>query len=352
LFSKRFLIAIFSLLLLQACKHPLAIEGEGDIVERLAGVRGCTLQEFQADDPRCTENEVLEADYLVSYEAIPHPGWVFTGWEGTGCSVTTDEGYCEYNMPQAFVDFTDENWPGVPFPPTTAVFKLLDQAVVDAYASEIADQVVSAGCQACHVEAGAAGFTRLVFDANPSDEQNAINIDAFRSLIQTEADGVEFILSKTRGDSDHQGGSVFSASSDEYQSLENFLGLLEDAVNAAAKAGLIVTGTEVSPGSYSFVISQSAVTDPIQTKTFIPLNFQVSLPSLVLGSPGGTLTDGTTTLVPALSGWTDATGAAPSMDPNLITGTVTAEGTPGIDFSVTEVPWFFGSEERLEGFVE
>ena len=352
MFPMRFLLAIFSLLLLQACKHPLAIEGEGDIVERLAGVRGCTLQEFQAGDPRCTENEVLESEYVVSYEAIPHPGWVFSGWTGTGCATVTDDGYCGYSQSQAWVDLTDMNWPGISFPPTTAVFKLLDKAVMDTFASEVADQVVSAGCLACHVEAGEAGFTQLVFDANPSEGQNAVNIDAFRNLIESEPNGGEYILSKTRGDNDHLGGSVFSASSEEYQSLSSFLSLLQKAVTAGAKAGLIVTGTEVSPGSYSFVISQSAKIDPIQNKTFIPLNFQVSLPDLVLGSPGGTLTDGTTTFTPALSGWTDVTNVAPSIDPNLITGTVTAEGAPGIDFSVTEVPWFFGSEERLEGFVQ
>ena len=79
MFSLRLAIIISCLLLMQACKHPLAIEGEGDIVERLDGARGCTLEQFQAGDTRCTDNEVIASDYIVSYEAIPRPGSVLTG---------------------------------------------------------------------------------------------------------------------------------------------------------------------------------------------------------------------------------------------------------------------------------
>ena len=82
----RVLSALVVLLLLQACKHPLAIEGEGDIIERLAGLRGCSLEEFQANSIRCTENEVVGEDYIVSYEGVPRPGWRFVAWRaGTGC---------------------------------------------------------------------------------------------------------------------------------------------------------------------------------------------------------------------------------------------------------------------------
>lgn len=117
------ILFIFLALCLQACKHPLEIRGEGDIVERLNGVRGCTLEEFQAASPRCTDNEVVKEDYIVSYEAIPRPGWVFIGWEGTACSTVTEEGFCEYNLEQAWIDFTDMTWPEFPFPSTIAVFK-------------------------------------------------------------------------------------------------------------------------------------------------------------------------------------------------------------------------------------
>ena len=119
----RFVASISVALLLQACKHPLAIEGEGDIVERLVGHRGCPLEEFQASSPRCTENEVAGEDYIVSYEAIPRPGWKFDGWAGgTACAPESTPPYCDYNVDKEFVELTDQLWPGTVLPPTVAVF--------------------------------------------------------------------------------------------------------------------------------------------------------------------------------------------------------------------------------------
>jgi hypothetical protein len=44
LFSAKHLTASLALVMpLTACKQPLAIFGQGDIVERLAGIRGCSL---------------------------------------------------------------------------------------------------------------------------------------------------------------------------------------------------------------------------------------------------------------------------------------------------------------------
>ena len=43
----RALTALLCALVLSACKHPLEIRGEGDIVERLQGLRGCTYEEFR-----------------------------------------------------------------------------------------------------------------------------------------------------------------------------------------------------------------------------------------------------------------------------------------------------------------
>jgi hypothetical protein len=119
----RHLLLILGCLALVACKHPLAIEGEGDIVERLSGERGCTLEEFQASSPRCTDNEVSNDDYIVRYEAVPRPGWRFVGWEGTACDASSAPRFCEYNIAGPWVTFTDNTWPGIGFPATTAVFK-------------------------------------------------------------------------------------------------------------------------------------------------------------------------------------------------------------------------------------
>ncbi|MDG2326272.1 MAG: S8 family serine peptidase [Halioglobus sp.] len=110
-------------LLLQACWHPLEIVGEGDIVERLGGVRGCTLEEFKSQSVRCAQNDVANEAYIVSYEAVPRSGWVFDGWEGVGCPEYSVAPFCDYEVSQPYVDFTNETWPGVPMPALVAVFK-------------------------------------------------------------------------------------------------------------------------------------------------------------------------------------------------------------------------------------
>ena len=60
----RVLTVIAVILLLHACKHPLEIQGQGDIVDLNGSGHGCTLEQFQAADAACTENEVL-GDYSV-----------------------------------------------------------------------------------------------------------------------------------------------------------------------------------------------------------------------------------------------------------------------------------------------
>jgi len=116
-------ILILVLLSLQACRHPLAIEGEGDIIERLTGHRGCTLEEFQAGGARCTENEVVDEDYIVSYQAVPRPGWRFVGWSGgTGCTPDSVQPYCDYHVAADVVNAVDENFADLLLEPTVAVF--------------------------------------------------------------------------------------------------------------------------------------------------------------------------------------------------------------------------------------
>ena len=51
---------------LVACKHPLEIEGQGDILELNGTGRGCTLEQYRAGAKACTENEVTDTGYDVS----------------------------------------------------------------------------------------------------------------------------------------------------------------------------------------------------------------------------------------------------------------------------------------------
>jgi len=52
-----------------ACRQPLAIQGEGDIIELNRGERGCALEEFRAGWSRCAVNEVNDTESLV-YRAL------------------------------------------------------------------------------------------------------------------------------------------------------------------------------------------------------------------------------------------------------------------------------------------
>ena len=76
-----YLILVCVLLATAGCKHPLEITGQGDIIDRNGSGHGCTLEQFEAGDEACTENEVTEA-YLVNYHSIPRAGWRFDHWTG------------------------------------------------------------------------------------------------------------------------------------------------------------------------------------------------------------------------------------------------------------------------------
>ena len=121
---------------------------------------------------------------------------------------------------------------------------------------------------------------------------------------------------------------------------------------STARAGLIVTGTETSAGNYSFVFSQAGPLDAVQTKTFIPLNFAITMPGIVAGSMTGSLADGATTLSAALFGWTDLTGTAASFNPNTILGAVSLQAAAGFDFSSGLATWNFASVEMLTGVIQ
>lgn len=121
-------------------------------------------------------------------------------------------------------------------------------------------------------------------------------------------------------------------------------------------AAITVFGLESAsnPGTYTFTFAQESGVDPIQNRGPIPLNFAFDSTSFAIeaGSPTGSITDGTTTLTAALTGWSDPTGAALSIDPNLIvspSSVITARSTPGIDFNTTNVEWRFTSAEFFAG---
>jgi hypothetical protein len=119
----KLILSLSLLLLIAACKHPLAVQGEGDIVEVRNGIRGCTFEESQSSDPRCTENAVVNQDYAVSYEPVPRDGWAFVRWEGTACAQQSLLPFCEYDVPGAWVNAFNDAIEDLGFPATVAVFE-------------------------------------------------------------------------------------------------------------------------------------------------------------------------------------------------------------------------------------
>ena len=119
----RHLFILPTLALLQACWHPLEIRGEGDIVERIFGVRGCTYEEFQAGSERCLQNDVSDEQYLVSYQPVPRDGWEFDRWEGTACMKGSIHPFCDYDISKVGVDFFNLEYSDFDIPATVAVFK-------------------------------------------------------------------------------------------------------------------------------------------------------------------------------------------------------------------------------------
>ena len=111
--------ALAAFLALAACKHTLEVQGQGDIVEMVNGVRGCSMEEFQAGLTRCTDNEIT-GDERAVYRALPRPGWRFSHWEAI-CEPESQDGDCEHNYEQRLVDIWDSE-PRDPLPPIRAVF--------------------------------------------------------------------------------------------------------------------------------------------------------------------------------------------------------------------------------------
>ena len=116
------------LLVLPACKHPLAIVGEGDIVDLNGSDFGCTLEQYQADDAACLGNEVVDVDYHVNYAAIPRPGWKFVRWEGN-CGATSESDNCRFDASAAAVSAFDEAGVDTSSTKITAVFELENDQV-------------------------------------------------------------------------------------------------------------------------------------------------------------------------------------------------------------------------------
>lgn len=106
-----------ALFLLQACSHPIEIEGEGDVMSA-SGNRNCLLEDFQAGLDNCSKNHVSGA-YQETYYATARPGWFFDHWV-TYCPNAAPPNYdCSFSVPAETVNA----FAGQAVPPLRAVFK-------------------------------------------------------------------------------------------------------------------------------------------------------------------------------------------------------------------------------------
>ncbi len=119
------LLVIF-VLLVSACRHPLAILGEGDIVDVNSHVQGCSYEDFLAGASTCVDNDV-QGDYNVAYLGVARPGFRFTGWDGP-CGHLSTGPYCTFLVGGSLVALWDADFGHILIPATTAQFAALTQA--------------------------------------------------------------------------------------------------------------------------------------------------------------------------------------------------------------------------------
>ncbi len=117
-------------MLLAACKHPLAVVGQGDIVDANGSAYGCTYEQYQAGSPACLDNEIA-GDYYVNYYPRPHEGWEFVRWEAF-CSDRSVPPYCLHEVQAFWIAFWPAFWAkqdvDAPVFPTTAIFRKREDA--------------------------------------------------------------------------------------------------------------------------------------------------------------------------------------------------------------------------------
>ena len=273
----KILSALVVLLLLQACKHPLAIEGEGDIIERLAGLRGCSLEEFQANSPRCTENDVVDEDYIVSYEGVPRPGWRFVTWRaGTPCSKESVAPYCEYNVAQSLVALMDEEFPDLVLPATVAVF-----GQPDTWKTKTEMPTGRAGVGLCtinnklYVIGGQEASTQLgvatVEEYDPSTDSWATRADMPTPRMFMAASAVNgkcYVIGGVASESSPPLTTVeeYDPQTDTWQAKASLPSGRLDTASAVVNGKIYVVGGATSFASGAPAVSSTAIYDPTTNK--------------------------------------------------------------------------------------
>jgi hypothetical protein len=110
------IIVVALALTLASCKHPIEIIGHGDVLSA-SGNRDCLLEDFQAGNKNCSENDV-SSRYEETYFAVPRKGWQFGGWV-TYCAKGTPADQCSFSISKENIE--DAAWEQAP--PLGAYFR-------------------------------------------------------------------------------------------------------------------------------------------------------------------------------------------------------------------------------------
>lgn len=107
------------------------------------------------------------------------------------------------------------------------------EQAIELFESTISETVVQARCIQCHVAGGQAANQAIqTFVPTSNADHLTINFQEFEELHT--ATSTNYILAKVQGMQNHGGFLIFSASSTQYQNLQDFLELLDQAADPAA----------------------------------------------------------------------------------------------------------------------
>ena len=99
------------------------------------------------------------------------------------------------------------------------------QTAEEVFRTLISGPILQTKCINCHVEGGVSGNTRLVFVTDADTDHMATNLSVFEDFLAEVEDGADLILNKVQGVS-HGGGIQLASGTEEFSSMERFLGLL------------------------------------------------------------------------------------------------------------------------------
>ena len=189
-------LVLIPLLLLSigACRHPIEIIGEGDVMSA-SGNRDCLLEEFQEGQANCAKNKVTGA-YKETYFAVPRAGSQFVAW-GNYCTKSAQADQCKFKMAKQQVQDSaiDEA------PPLVAYFRkevttghkalLMGHSFFDPFSNALPADAANAGVKG-HTQvsfmSGGSGGAPLSFWNNAEHSaniKNALDAGGFNLLAMT-----------------------------------------------------------------------------------------------------------------------------------------------------------------------